>query len=134
MSPQPDLSITGFSPPGTIGRGIYYTIPTTVSRTGGSLPGGSVLVRIYLSRDTTWSTDDYRASLDYSASSFSAATLNGSGSLRQSVECAPGDISLSPPRLDTGFYYWIAVVDPGGSYAESNESNNAFIGGSVTVY
>jgi hypothetical protein len=108
-----------------------------VSRTGGSLTSsGTVLVRIFLSRDSTWSTDDYRASLEYSSASFSSATLNSSGSLRQNVECAPGDVSLG--MLNTGFYYWLAVVDPsfGGSgiHPESSETNNVFVGGTVTVY
>ena len=131
-SPLPDLAITSFSPPSVASRGLYMTVPVTVQRTGGALTSGSyVLVRIYLSTDATITTSDYRASLEYSSAQFPNASLNSAGSVTQSVECAPGDVSLGP--IAAGTYYWGAIVDPTGFHAESSESNNVVVGGVVSV-
>ncbi len=134
MSPLPDLTIASMSAPSTVGRGIFYPISVTVRRTGGNLTSSlPARVRIYLSTNTSLESWDYRASLDYSGSLFSASSLNAYGSVTQSVECAPDDVSLVPPRVPVGTYYWIAVVDDLYSHSESSEGNNIYVGGLVTV-
>jgi hypothetical protein len=131
-SQQPDLAIaSSFNNQTVVGIGGFYSIPVTVSRTGGSLVGADPVVRIYLSVDSTITTSDYVCSLADGSGSFSLATLNSIGSASRNVSCVPGDSMLGP--LSAGTYRWGAIVDPSAQHPESNESNNFVLGGAVTV-
>jgi hypothetical protein len=139
----PDLTISFSSPPPptTVGLGTASFIKVTVTKTGGSLTNGTfALIRIYLSTDTNITDSDYRCSMDGTASEnsgerFSNTSLNSSGSVTQTVLCAPGDVALTPTQgtLATGTYHWGAIVDPTFFHTESNDGNNVILGGTVTV-
>jgi hypothetical protein len=91
------------------------------------------LARIYLSTDTQITTNDYRCSFDDTTAQFSATSLNANGSLMQNVLCCPGDPSLPGTVTRGTTYHWGAIVDPTNFYAESNENNNAVLGGTFTL-
>jgi subtilase family serine protease len=113
----PDLSVsaTFASPTAFLWKGSEYTVPAgtiTVSNIGSSA-SGTISYGIYLSTDTAISTSD---------------TLIGSGTMSSigagSSAGLPATLVTVLPTQTTGSYYLGIIIDPSGSIAESNESNN----------
>jgi subtilase family serine protease len=78
----------------------------------GTVTAGSLQVKIYLSRNTSVSSDDVLLRTRTFGTVPARATLPNS--LTESV----------PSNVGTGAYFLLFVVDANGSVGESNEGNN----------
>lgn len=131
QSNLPDLRITSISGPTSMGLKIVYFFDVRVEKTGGLLTQGTeVQVRIYLSSDSSISTNDLNCTPSYEGK-ISNSVLNTSGAAIIRVMCVPGDNSVDP--IAKGTWYLGGFVDPVNLHNESNESNNSFFWQQVVI-
>ena len=93
-----------------------YTVSGTITTVnGGTASSANVMVNVYLSADTTPSTDDTLIG------TYKFASIAAGASKSTSIRYSTG-------TTDPGNLYLIGVIDPADSIAESNESNNTAAG------
>jgi hypothetical protein len=116
----PDLAIGGLvaSPNADVEPGGYVWAPLH-TLTPSSVPSGTKL-KVFLSADTTLSSDDYLAvTLESGMGPHVFAPL----------------ISINiPSNFTPGQYHIIAVIDADNAVAESDETNNTFLANTLTVH
>ena len=115
-----DLLMTVVSGPSEAFLSQEYTISATARNQGGNA-SGPFYVGVYLSADSTITTEDRLLEYEY------VAALVGGG---EAVFNTPITI---PADTVTGPYYLGAVADYLGSVVESNEANNALAGNPITI-
>lgn len=111
-SPVTDLSTTGIAAPATANAGEAVTATVTVSNSGTEAIATPFETKVYLSLDSTISSDD---------------EFIGSGVVDALDAGASTTVTASytlPANLRSGTYYLGAVADAGGVVDESDEANN----------
>ncbi len=117
---KPDLISTAVSGPTSSAPGLSVYVSNTV-RNQGNGAAGAFSVGLYLSTDNVITTADTRVGTR-SVTSL-AAGANSSASTSVTI----------PPSLAPGTYYWGAIADYAGVLSESNETNNALTGNTVSI-
>ena len=116
--PRPDLIMTSLMGPPTATIGSAALISAGI-RNQGPANAGPFRLGLYLSADTTITTDDTW----FAACSYESGLLAGeSGTCSRSFPI--------PPRVSPGRYYLGAIVDDLDRVAEKSETNNALVAGS----
>lgn len=115
----PDLVVTGLGVPSSLASGQTVSVPVSV-RNKGTGAAGKFYIGLYLSTDSTITTGDTFLSHEY----ISSLAVGADESYTTSITL-PSNIS--------GTYYIGAIVDSKGAIAESDESNNSFAAGPVSV-
>ena len=111
--PRPDLITTSLMGPPTAAVGTEVSISAGIGNQG-SANSGPFRLGLYLSADTTITTDDTW----FAACSYDAGLQAG-----ESDSCS-GSFPI-PPQVSPGRYYLGAIVDDLDRVAENNETNNA---------
>lgn len=110
---KPDLLVSSASVPSSGTSGTSINVNYTLKNQGDGI-SSSPSVHFYLSKDTTYSSDDIFTGSDYPSSSLApGATVSQTASIYLS------------DRADRGNYNLIVYVDGYDFIAESNENNNA---------
>ncbi|MBJ6802393.1 CARDB domain-containing protein [Geomonas propionica] len=113
-----DLTVTALS--GSVAAG-KFTYSVTIKNIGNGFayptPYGNIPVYLYLSSDTTVTSADYRI--------VSLVTPLYSGLKGGAEVKLTGTVDIPGINIPSGDYYVGAIVDPGDSVKECNESNNA---------
>jgi subtilase family serine protease len=117
---KPDLTVTVLSGPTSGTRGASITITNTVANQGAGNAAG-FYVYFYLSTDATVTTSDTYLGNRYVTSLAAGATSNAS------------TVVTIPSTLAVGTYYIGAIVDSTNALTETNETNNALAGNTITV-
>lgn len=108
---RPDLTVVTLSAPGSATAGTSVTVRTTITNLGtGAAPGAQAT--FYLSVDPARSADDVVLGDRVVPALAPGASSSGATAV------------LLPAGLAPGKYYLLAVVDPAGAVAESDETNN----------
>ena len=111
--PRPDLITTSLMGPPTAAVGTAVSISAGIGNQG-SANSGPFRLGLYLSADTTITTDD----IWFAACSYDAGLQAG-----ESDSCS-GSFPI-PPQVSPGRYFLGAIVDDLDRVAENNETNNA---------
>ncbi|OGP74391.1 MAG: hypothetical protein A2V86_01520 [Deltaproteobacteria bacterium RBG_16_49_23] len=114
-----DLIITSVSAPSSAGMGQQITVTSTVKNQG-SGNAGEFYVTLYLSMDSTITSDDIEIRSGH------VSSLEGGGQKTVTID-VPLPVSLS------GTYYIGTIADGRGAVAESNENNNALAGNLISI-
>ncbi len=116
---KPDLVVASLAAtPASLGAGGTLTVTDSVTATGGATAG--FWVRLYLSADTTVTTAD-----TYIGGRYVGGLASGGTSTATTALALPPNVS--------GTFSVGAIVDPDGGVAESDETNNALAGNTVTI-
>ena len=119
-----DLIITALSGDlNSVEAGSGFTLSSTVQNSGVSSVTSGFDVGFYLSAD-----DVINAANDTFIGSWTNTSILGSG-----VSQSNSSVVTVPATLESGVYYIGAIVDSNAAVAESNETNNAYVGSTVTV-
>ncbi|MBK9459321.1 MAG: T9SS type A sorting domain-containing protein [Sphingobacteriales bacterium] len=110
-APRPDLTVFSASVPSTTTAGSTLTGSTCQVKNIGSATANSSLLRIYLSNNNTYSSND----ILLSSSTIGTTTPNGS------YYRYP---TLNIPNAISGSYYLLFQADANNQVTESNENNN----------
>ena len=116
--PRPDLVTTSLMGPPTAAVGTEASISASI-RNQGPANAGPFRLGLYLSADTTITTDDTW----FAACSYDAGLQAG-----ESETCS-GSFPI-PPQVSPGRYFLGAIVDDLDRVAEKSETNNALVAGS----
>jgi len=117
-SVQPDLVITAVTPP-SAGTGQVITVPVTAKNQGGGSLSG-VYVGLYLCPTSTIST---------SCTSLWYGNFGGLTSGQPQTY----SLSVTVPAVTSGTYYIGAMVDPGNTIQEYDETNNTRVENSTEI-
>lgn len=115
----PDLIVTAVSLPTTLHSGETVQVQVTVKNQG-TLKAGKFYIGLYLSSDSTITTGDTFLSNEYLSSLAAGAEVSYTTSIT-----LPGNVS--------GTYYIGAIADTRGKTTESDETNNTFAVGPVSI-
>ena len=116
--PRPDLITTSLMGPPTAAVGTEASISASI-RNQGPANAGPFRLGLYLSADTTITTDD---------TWFAACTYEAGLPAGESETCS-GSFPI-PPQVSPGRYFLGAIVDDLDRVAEKSETNNALVAGS----
>jgi subtilase family serine protease len=108
----PDLVISAFSTPLTVGAGATISVSTTTKNQGGG-PAGASATKFYLSANTTLDATDILLESRAIGALSAGATNTGTTALR------------IPPATVAGHHYLLAVADAGKVVTETIEDNNS---------
>ena len=108
----PDLVVSAFSTPLTVGAGTTITVSTTSKNQGGAAAGAST-TKFYLSANTIFDTTDILLGSRAISTLSASATSTGTTSLR------------IPSATVAGHHYLLAVADANKVVTETIENNNS---------
>lgn len=118
--PSSDLQVSYVdTPPSTVTPGDSYSLFWEVYN-GGSNTSASTSIGLYVGLSSNVTTSDFQIA----SGSVSAI---GSGSY------GSGSFSATIPSVSSGTYYVAAIVDPSNFVTETNEANNVYPLGTVTI-
>lgn len=115
----PDLIVTAVSVPTTLNSGEMVSVQVTVKNQG-TVKAGKFYIGLYLSSDSIITTGDTFLSDEY------LSTLAAGAEESYTT-------SITLPKNTNGTYYVGAIVDTKGKITESDETNNTFAVGPITV-
>ncbi|WP_281184610.1 CARDB domain-containing protein [Trichlorobacter lovleyi] len=115
----PDLIVRAVSLPATLNSGETVQVQVTVKNQG-TLKAGKFYIGLYLSSDSTITTGDTFLSNEYLSSLAAGAEVSYT-------------TSITLPANSSGTYYIGAIVDSKGAVTESDETNNSFAVGPVSI-
>jgi subtilase family serine protease len=116
---NPDLTVTAVSAASSAASGGYLNPISVTASVTGTTAVLSPHVQVYLSSDATITTGDTQVCDVVVALSPTTRTFSCSGAI--------------PASLPAGTYYLGAIIDAGGQFTETNESNNVRVANTVQV-